>query len=624
MNFTGARALQASVVFRTIALAIAITGVVDPAITLSGASRPRVAVVARRPPAPAAADVRDRLVRDLSTAFEIVTDVTSDAAAAVVIGDRMPNDPLPDSLLIATVTTPPVLGPGVRIVRVNAPREIPAATMIHLEVELEGLGLAGQTTEVTAAIAGLEISRVSHRWTADERWRAGLDVVPFGEPPYAIRVRLEPDTTEAGEATPTIRLKRDTSPVSEATKGTTPVVSGFRKTVPTLVDSGFSRTAADVVVDVRRTPFRVEFYDPRPSWATTFVRRALEADARFQVATTSFTSRGISAQAGGAVSLADPRLDTFDVIIVGGLDRLSAAEGRALDRYMRERGGAVVVVPDQRIDAGPGRDLVSNPDLVERLLEQPARLAATPPAASLQASELLILRAVPPGTDVIARVPGTDSSSVIVSMPRGDGRLLLSGAMDAWRFRAADNDAFDRFWQSTIAGLALTVPPPVAISIDPPVLRPGEQGDVTVRVRSRDVTGVSAAIGSEQPIRLFPDPETGVYRGRVVANDSIGRSTIAVRAAGAQAASASATLLVQADAQHVRPGAPSLGLLSSSHRGINVTPERVTDLERFLRAAVVAPRVPVVRHPMRSTWWILPFTLCLSSEWWMRRRRGLR
>ena len=127
---------------------------------------------------------------------------------------------------------------------------------------------------------------------------------------------------------------------------------------------------ADVVVDVRRDPLRVEFYDPRPSWATTFVRRALEADARFQVATLSSTSRGISAQTGGAVPLDDPRLDAFDVVIVGGLDRLSAADVRALDRYMRERGGAVVVVPDQRIDAGPARDL-------RRLVRLASRYGAT-------------------------------------------------------------------------------------------------------------------------------------------------------------------------------------------------------------------------------------------------------
>jgi hypothetical protein len=70
--------------------------------------------------------------------------------------------------------------------------------------------------------------------------------------------------------------------------------------------------------------------------------------------------------------------------------------------------------------------------------------------------------------------------------------------------------------------------------------------------------------------------------------------------------------------------ASSLAMLASSHRGIDVTPDHVVDLERFLRGAVTSPRTTVVRHPMRSTWWILPFAICLSAEWWLRRRGGLR
>jgi hypothetical protein len=382
---------------------------------------------------------------------------------------------------------------------------------------------------------------------------------------------------------------------------------------------------ADVVVDVRRDPLRVEFYDPRPSWATTFLRRALEADARFRVASFSSIARGVSAQTNGAVPPGDPRLEGFDVVIVGGLDRLSAADARALDRFMRERAGAVVVVPDQRIEAGPARDLLSTPDLVERLLEQPAKLTVTAPAASLQASELLVLRSLTPGSDIVARVPGSDGSPVIVSMPRGDGCLMLSGAMDAWRFRANDSAAFDRFWQSAIAGLALAVPPPIALRVDPPILLPGERGEVTVRVRSHDVGAVSASLDGDQPIRLIPDAGVGVYRGRFVARETAGRSTVEVRATAAQPLSASRTLLVQPDARRLRATtASSLGLLSASHRGIDVTPEHLADLTRFLRGAVTSPRAPLVRHPMRSTWWILPFVLCLSAEWWLRRRRGLR
>jgi len=589
-------------VLRLVAFAIAVAGIADPALTLSGASRARVAVLALRSAPPAAADVRERLVRDLSPSYDVVPDATSDAAAAIVIGDRYPDgldwpggdtsairSSVPDGLPIATVTIPEPVRTGVRIVRIDAPAEVPPATVIHLDVELEGRGAVGQTTGVSADVAGLEAGRASHRWTQDdERWRAGIDVVPIGEPPYVVQVRLPPSPT------------------------------------------GFSRTSADVVVDVRRDPFRVEFYDARPSWATTFVRRALEEDGRFQVATLSQTSRGVSAQTGGAVPLGDPRLDGFDVVVVGGLDRLSAADARSLDRYARERGGAVVLLPDQRIDAGPARDLTEGQELIERLLEQPATLAVTPPAASLRASELLVLRSLMPVTEVIARVPGADASAaagapVIVSIPRGDGRLLLSGAMDAWRYRASDDGAFDRFWQSTIAGVALAVPPPIAIDTEPRLLQPGERAELTVRVRSRAVASVSASLDHDQPIRLLPDPQTGQYRGRFVARDTPGRSSVDVQATGTRSLTASRPLLVQSDVRRVSQTAgPGLGMLAASHRGIDVTPERLDGLRPFLNGAIASHRVPLVRHPMRSTWWIVPFAGCLSAEWWLRRRRGLR
>jgi hypothetical protein len=566
-------------VLRSITVVIALAALIDPAMSVTGASRARLALVATEPPTPEAGAVRDRLTRDLAASFEIVPAITSDAAAAVVIGDRFPGEAVPDALVVATVTTAAAPA-GVRILRVDAPRDVPPATAIHLNIELAGDGVIGRTTDATVSIAGLEVGRVSHRWTsAAERWQASVDAVPVGDPPFAVRIAAD-------------------------------------------------QAVADVAVDVRRAPFRVEFYEPRPSWATTFVRRALEADPRFQVASLSFDSRGISTQAGDQVPLADPRIDAFDVVIAGGLDRLSAADVRSLERFTRERGGAAVLLPDQRIDAGPARDLLGGMDLVERLLEQPAKLTVTPPAAPLQASELLVLQTMTAGTNVIARVPGDSSgasgSPVIVSMPRGDGRLLLSGAMDAWRFRADDHGAFDRFWQSTIAGLALAVPPPIAIDLAPPLLRPGEQGEVIVRVRSRDVTAVRAWLDGDQPIRLQPEPETGVYRGRFTAKGTAGRSTLEVRADGGQPLSASRTLLVQTDVQRPWPAdGPALSMLSSSHRGIDVTPGHLADLERFLRA-IVSPAQPRVWHPMRSAWWILPFVLCLSAEWWLRRRRGLR
>jgi hypothetical protein len=474
-------------------------------------------------------------------------------------------------------------GPNVRIVRVDAPREVPSATAIHVDAVVEGAGVAGRTTHLAVRIGGLEVGRASHQWTSDrEHWRAGIDVVPVGEPPFALRVEATPADDEADP----------------------------------------QDNVADTSVDVRRSAFRIQVYEPRPSWAATFVRRALEADPRFQVASLGFTSRGVSATTRDGVRPDDPRLDSFDVVVAGGVDRLSARDVRSLDRFMRERGGAVVLVPDMKIGSWPVRDLLPF-EMTERLLERPATLNASPPLAALEASELLVASNPAPGSQVVAATGGADTAAIVVSMPHGDGRLLVSGAMDAWRFRAAGASAFDRFWQATIAGLAVAAPPPIEVSVEPPLLRPGEQGEVIVRMRSSGHEAVRASIDG-QPIRLRPQPEAGAFRGTFTANAAPGRSTIEVHAAGAQALSASRTLLVMSDARRAMSAAPSLAMLASSHGGIDVGPERIADVERFVRSAAASPRTTVVRHPMRSMWWIVPFAACLCAEWWLRRRRGLR
>lgn len=565
-------------ILRFIAIAIAVAGLIDPAIIMSGATRARLAVVTTGPSSPAAATARDRVVQSLASSFDIVSNMTSDSAAAVFIGDRYPDEPVPENLPVATISVADEVTPSVRVVAVDAPREVPPNTSIHLDVVTEGAGLAGTSSDITARIGGLEVARVSHRWTASrERWRASIDAVPVGNPPWVVQ---------------------------------TGVVSASPRTV-------------DTVVDLRRTPLRVTFYEPRPSWATTFIRRALEADGRFEVAGVSFSSRGIAARTGDAVSLSDERIDAADVIVVGGLDRLSAIDVRSLERFMRERGGAVVLAPDARLDTRPARDLVGSARVfTERLLERPAALSMSAGLAPLEASELLVPGALTPDVDVIAETGGADAAPVIVSMPRGSGRLFISGAMDAWRFRAAGTGAFDRFWRSAIAGLAQAAPPPVDVTVEPPLLRPLERGTVIVRVRSREYAPLVAAI-DDDPIRLRPDPEAGVFRGTFTAKGDAGRSTIDIRPAAGQPPVASRTVLVRGDARLHGVAAP-LAMLAASHHGVDVTPDRIADLERFLRASVTAPQTAVVRRPMRSGWWIAPFVGCLSIEWWLRRRRGLR
>ena len=347
---------------------------------------------------------------------------------------------------------------------------------------------------------------------------------------------------------------------------------------------GGSRTVADLVVDLRR--------DAVP-------RRVLRSAAVVGDDVRSACARGRRAVSGrdasaspraasprrraGAVPLADPRLDAFDVVVVGGLDRLSAADApraRSLHARARRRGGRSCPISASR----PGRRAISvacpamsaEPGLTNDCSSGRRRSTATPPArVAPGVGAAGRARAGPGRRRHRADVPGADGGPVIVSTPRGDGRLLLSGAMDAWRFRAADNGAFDRFWQSTIAGLALAVPPPIAIASIRRCYGPASGR------RSRSAC-VRASAGGCQRLarRRSADPLAARSRGRRVSRhcssparrpaDRSSRSALPAADAAARHAS-----LVQADAAPMRVAQrPSLGLLSSSHRGIDVPPDR--------------------------------------------------
>ena len=578
---TAIRPGLAAALLRTIAVAIAIAAVVDPAVKTAGAGRARLAVVTTQPASPVADRVRAQLIATLGASHDIVPQITSDSAAAIVIGDRYPDETIAADLPVATVTIAASPTPPVRIVSVSAPREVPAGTAIRVDAELEAVGTAGTSADFTVSIGGLEVGRVSHQLRDErERWRAALDVVPVGEPPWIVHAAVtQPDN-------------------------------------PGLAATNIAQT----VVGLRRDPLTVQIYEPRPSWATTFVRRALESDARFRVESLSVSSRGVAARTPGSAALFAPELDSLDVIIVGGLDRLSAAEGRALDRFMRERGGAVVLVPDARVDAAPARELMPL-KATERLLERPATLSMKAGAAPIDASELLLFPS-PAGVEGEVVATAADGSPIVLSVPRGRGRLFISGAMDAWRYRASADRGFDRFWQAAIAALALAAPPPIDVRISPPVLRPLERGVVSVRLRS-DAAAVSASVDDET-IRLWPESEAGAYRGIFTARKTPGRMSIEITTEGDRPHTAARDVVVQEGVEApVRSGVP-LSLLAASRRGIDVTPERLDDLERFVRSAINVPRAAGVTRPLRSTWWMLPFGACLAAEWWLRRRRGHR
>jgi hypothetical protein len=145
-------------------------------------------------------------------------------------------------------------------------------------------------------------------------------------------------------------------------------------------EAGRPSTAAtsDVLVE-EAAPQRVLFYEPRPSWIATFVRRAIEADQRFVVSGLAYPSRGIRIVSGEPASLDQTALRTFSAVVIGGLDRLTVSDRDRLDWFVRERGGSLVLLPDARPGTAPWTEWLSGATTRETLLERPSVLAVAPP-----------------------------------------------------------------------------------------------------------------------------------------------------------------------------------------------------------------------------------------------------
>lgn len=427
-----------------------------------------------------------------------------------------------------------------------------------------------------------------HTWTKpSERWPASVDLTPIDSPPWLLHVEVS-------------------------------AASGERALTDNVAD------------DVVRAsgPLRILVYERRPSWPGTFVRRALESDARFEVGSVSYPSRGVQVTTGDTRSLQSAGLDTVNAIVIGGVDQLTRADAATLDRFLREREGAVILLPDSRNDLRTASQLLPIPAATEVLLEKPAALSVAPPLPAFAASEMLTF-AVSRGVRVLARAAGSNLP-VVVETPYGPGHLVISGALDAWRYRADDRAAFDRFWQASIAGAAAMAPPPVDVQIAPAVVNVGDDATVRVRIR-RGAIGlapsaslrVSALTNGTEPVRLWPDTAADTFVGTLPGPRAEGIARIAVTV-DAAASPVEATAVVARDVRNARPSGVPLSLLAQSRGGVDVASEHVDELVRRLRQDIASPATRVERRPMRSPWWMLPFTACLAGEWWLRRRRGLR
>ncbi len=564
---------------RTVAAAIAVAAIADPVLTVPRPVPHRV-VVARL--ASANVDVEEAAIRSALPGADIIVRTASHGRlpcapgeSCVMVADGSVAAALPDDLdgpvSLIRVGTPPGPNVAIRSALASPAQSAAASGLVH--VALTGTGMVGRRTEIHVTDGAATVGSAVHEWAADGE--AAIEVAwwPLGDGPRALRVAALPFDGEASA-----------------------------------IDN-----AIEVGVTVNRVRTRVLVFEARPSWASAFVRRALEDDPRFQVEHRVGLAPSLAAGTSGT-RLTASTLDAVPVVVAGGLDALGAGEVALFERFVRERGGALVLVPDREISGAAAR-LVSG--------QWTEHLEASPSAVGrLRASETLRLARATPFDTVLGAIA---DRPVIVVSPAGRGRVAVSGALDAWRHRDADGGAFDRFWRSMVLELA-SAGEALQIDLRQQIAAAGAHVPFTVRHRQmetalpRAVTATATCgAGAAEPIRLWPQGSPGVFSGTV---PMAGGEPCEIRVAVDDGPVASSGIAVSTGAiDSVSAVMRELERIAEqSGGGIG---DRATLAEAL--AGMQAPgEAPTPSHPMRSPWWMSPFVACLGVEWWLRRRSGLR
>ena len=584
--------MSARLALRLVAIAIAIVAMIDPSLSAREPAATPVVLVRLT------AGSADAIVAGLRAAL-----AGRDLIVREAEGPRVPCAPGERCVLIADgwidvdvpgdaglplslIRVPVIASPNVAIRRVVVPAGVQATAAAAATVELSGAGVAGRRTEVRIMDGEAMVGSSAIEWPAASSADASTATleIPFWP------------MTETG----VVRVEAVPAP------GETIVFDNA-------VDVGVP--AIDRV--------HVLIVDTRLSWPSTFVRRALQDDPRFLV-----DYRSVVAPAGpegpaprtmtGTTSegLTEAALERTEVLIAGGIDGLSARDVALIDRFVRVRGGTAILLPDRQ-PSGEVARLIPG-EWREQLMAMPERVGP------LRASE--ILKSARPSAAAIVLGSAAGAPAIVVE-PRGEGRLVVSGAMDAWRYRHLDEAAFDRFWRSIVAdtGAASRA---LQVGLDRPLAANGARIAFTMRHRTMLAAPILdarmfARCGEQEgrDVRAWPSGGLQVFTGEIPAT-------------------APGPCIVTAAANAVRGDAA----FAVAGRPVPVASETLRKLERIVldSGGVIAdagsearvaraiaetppPSLQVVTiYPMRSPWWIVPFAVCLSAEWWLRRRSGLR
>jgi hypothetical protein len=325
-------------------------------------------------------------------------------------------------------------------------------------------------------------------------------------------------------------------------------------------------------------------------------------------------------------------LGAFDAVVVGAPEALNASDVSGLEAFLRRRGGSVVFLFDRQAK-GAYEQLTRVARWSADSSGKAASITATGiDTATLRAAEMAWPTRLAGGAEPLALANA--NRPVVWRASVGAGQIVVSGAFDSWRFRDASVSGFDHFWRSIIADAANSAPPPVDVRVENAVLAPGRATNVTVTLRDIALASgnmqslhasVSAKLESDSQntsslIRLWPDRKPGEFRGQLRV-DVPGTYRLVVAGGGSRVET---PIVVSPRAAHPAPSNEDvLTAWTAAHGGHVIPASQLARLPAALNDALQVPTRLETWHPMRSAWWLVPFVLALSAEWWMRRRRGL-
>ncbi|HXW06046.1 MAG TPA: hypothetical protein VD833_12490 [Vicinamibacterales bacterium] len=576
---------------RVAAVVTAGIAVADPSCTTRRALPPNVHVRLTGPGAvdDLAADLRVRLTR--ARPDGVTFDPAAPPSAIVVLGERVPDDVFAAGAPVVLVSRLPAPRSGA-VVSASDPRPSLVGWTARVPARVHGRAMSGKRSSVTLEHRGIPLARVEHRWTADDEvFDPGFTFLPTGPGLTELALVVRPVDGDAGEE---------------------------------------MKTHLRVLAEARR--LKVLAHDTRPSWAAAFVRRAIDGDPLFEVASIAGVSRDISVRAGQPPRRLDPAaLEAFEVVVIGAPEELSTGDVAALDRFVRDRGGVVALLAD-RLPRGPYARLLPVA-FAERLFDRPQKISSG--VGSLFGSEFALPAVLPRGIEPLATLAHESSSrAAVFAWPAGSGRFIFSGVLDVWRFRGRD-DGFDRFWRAHLTAAGAAVRPVLDVDVAPGIASPADRVTVTVRARMsafdswrrRRATPalsveVAAPDGSRQWVRMWPLEEAGVFEGSFDAGPP-GDYDVTATASDAGVRTGQTRLAVRAGAD--RPLAVDVDpvALVRAGGGIVTAPGDLDPLLSVLKTLQTGEQLREVR-PARSWPWAGTFAGLLCTEWLLRRRAGAR